>query len=149
MLLLASMLTFRQFSISESLSQEDSFVEEKGEESTPIDINFATVNYCFTSICHINCLSSLKTRKPQISMAYHWNNPATFLRGMKKYNSMMPGKFDLVALLFYWKTIVLLNSRLDQCRWYMWEWLGQRLLSWLYWKPVDGIWEKRERLDVA
>ena len=42
------------------------------------------------------------TRKPKISTAYHWNIKAPFLRGMKKYNSMMPGQFGLVILLLYW-----------------------------------------------
>ena len=53
---MASMLTFRRFSISESLSQKDSFVAKKGEEFTPIGIIFATMNYFFTSICLIYCL---------------------------------------------------------------------------------------------
>ena len=66
------MLAFRQFSISESLSQEDSFVAKKGEEFTSIDIIFVTMNYFFTSFLEANKADSMATFWAQIQHYLHW-----------------------------------------------------------------------------
>ena len=87
-----------------------------------------------------------KTRNPY-SLSLEYSSHLFTWYAWKKYSSMIPGQFDSAALLFFWNTIVLwvisvslARVRLDGPKW---------LPSWLYKKPVDGIWEKRKGPHTA